>query len=54
MHAITVPNDKINLAQATREIAAAYIAAGIDPTKSAIFAQSAVGDLHAQLMVSGN
>jgi len=50
MHAITVPNDKINLAQATREIAAAYIAAGIDPTKSAIFAQSAVGDLHAQLM----
>lgn len=50
MHAITVPNDKLNLAQATREIAAAYIAAGIDPKKSAIFPQSAVGDLHAQLM----
>ncbi len=50
MHAITVPNDKLNLAQATREIAAAYIAAGIDPDKSTIFPQSAVGDLHAQLM----
>ncbi|OIN87076.1 MAG: tryptophan--tRNA ligase [Alphaproteobacteria bacterium CG1_02_46_17] len=50
MHAITVPNDKLNLAQATREIAAAYIAAGIDPEKSAIFPQSAVGDLHVQLM----
>ncbi len=50
MHAITVPNDKLNLEQATREIAAAYIAAGIDPKKSAIFPQSAVGDLHAQLM----
>jgi tryptophanyl-tRNA synthetase len=50
MHAITMPYDRDGLAQATREIAAAYIAAGIDPKKSAIFAQSAVGDLHAQLM----
>lgn len=50
MHAITVPYDPANLAQATREVAAAYIAAGVDPSKSAIFAQSSVGDLHAQLM----
>lgn len=50
MHAITMPYDPATLKKATREIAAAYIAAGIDPDKSAIFAQSAVGDLHAQLM----
>ncbi|MDY0028317.1 MAG: tryptophan--tRNA ligase [Pseudobdellovibrionaceae bacterium] len=50
MHAITMPYDRDSLAKATREIAAAYIAAGIDPKKSAIFAQSAVGDLHGELM----
>ncbi len=50
MHAITVPYDPANLAQATREVAAAYMAAGVDPSKSAVFAQSSVGDLHAQLM----
>lgn len=50
MHAITMPYEHNNLAKATREIAAAYIAAGIDPKKSAIFPQSAVGDLHAELM----
>jgi tryptophanyl-tRNA synthetase len=38
------------LATATREVAAAYIAAGVDPNKSSIFAQSSVGDLHAELM----
>ena len=50
MHAITQPYERDNLAQATREVAAAYIAAGVDPAKSAIFAQSSVGDLHAELM----
>jgi tryptophanyl-tRNA synthetase len=42
LHAITVPQDPAVLAQSTREIAAAYIAAGIDTGKSIIFAQSHV------------
>lgn len=42
LHAITVKHDPAALAQATREAAAAYIAAGIDPNKSCIFAQSSV------------
>jgi tryptophanyl-tRNA synthetase len=50
MHAITQPYDPKVLAQSTREIAAAYIAAGVNPQKSAIFVQSDVGDLHAELM----
>lgn len=50
MHAITMPYEAGNLATATREIAAAYLAAGVDPKHSSIFAQSAVGDLHAELM----
>lgn len=50
MHAITMPYERDQLAVATREVAAAYIAAGVDPQKSAIFPQSAVGDLHAELM----
>lgn len=48
-HAITVAYDPDALAAATREIAAAYIASGIDPSKSAVFVQSAVPG-HAQLM----
>lgn len=50
LHAITVPYDRAVLAQNTREIAAAYIAAGVDPNRSAIFAQSASADHHTQLM----
>ncbi|MEM8833339.1 MAG: tryptophan--tRNA ligase [Pseudomonadota bacterium] len=42
LHAITVKHDPSKLAQATRETAAAYIACGVDPEKSYIFAQSAV------------
>ncbi|MFY9287699.1 MAG: tryptophan--tRNA ligase [Alphaproteobacteria bacterium] len=42
LHAITVPQDPEKLKNAVRETAAAYIAAGIDPTKSALFVQSAV------------
>ncbi len=49
LHAITMPYDAQNLRHATREIAAAYIAAGIDPEKCIIFPQSSV-PAHSQLM----
>lgn len=49
LHAITVDYEPTKLAQATREIAAAYMAAGIDPSKSTIFAQSHIPE-HSQLM----
>ncbi len=49
LHAVTVDYDPSHLAQATREIAAAYIAAGIDPDQSTLFVQSAVPE-HSQLM----
>lgn len=49
LHAITQDYDAAHLAQATREIAAAYIAAGIDPEKSSLFVQSHVPE-HSQLM----
>jgi tryptophanyl-tRNA synthetase len=49
LHAITVPQEADKLAQSTREIAAAYIAAGIDADKCIIFPQSAV-PAHSQLM----
>ncbi len=42
LHAITAGHDPSKLAQATRETAAAYIAAGVDTDKSHIFVQSAV------------
>ncbi|VAV94669.1 Tryptophanyl-tRNA synthetase [hydrothermal vent metagenome] len=42
LHAITVPQPKGLLASNTREIAAAYLAAGVDPAKAIIFVQSAV------------
>jgi tryptophanyl-tRNA synthetase len=48
LHAITVPQDPAILTQSTREIAAAYIAAGIDTQKSTIFVQSHV-TAHAEL-----
>ncbi len=48
MHAITVWQDPAVLAAQTREIAAAYIAAGLDPKKATIFPQSAV-PAHAEL-----
>jgi tryptophanyl-tRNA synthetase len=48
LHAVTVAHDPAQLAQSTREIAAAYIAAGVDPKKSYIFAQSSV-PAHSQL-----
>ena len=48
MHAITVWQDPALLAAQTREIAAAYLAAGLDPDKATIFPQSAVPQ-HAEL-----
>ncbi len=42
LHAITVWQDPKDLTHNTREVTAAYLAAGIDPTKSIIFNQSAV------------
>ena len=42
LHAITQPQDPATLTRSTREVAAAYIAAGIDTERSIIFAQSHV------------
>ena len=42
LHAITVWQDPDKLLSQTREIAACYLAAGVDPDKSVIFPQSAV------------
>ena len=48
MHAITVWQDPARLRQQTREAAAGFIAAGIDPTRSILFNQSQV-TAHAEL-----
>lgn len=48
LHAITVPQDPIELRNNTREIAAAFIACGIDPKKNIVFNQSQVAE-HAEL-----
>ncbi len=48
LHAITVDPDPKTLAANCREVAGAYIAAGVDPKKSIIFIQSAVR-AHAEL-----
>ena len=48
MHAITTWQDPAKLRQQTREGAAAFIAAGIDPVRSILFNQSQVG-AHAEL-----
>jgi tryptophanyl-tRNA synthetase len=42
LHALTQPQDPAQLRAQTREVTAAYIAAGIDPERSIIFNQSAV------------
>jgi len=48
MHAITVFQDPSELAANTREVAAAFIAAGVDPTKHIVFNQAQVPQ-HAEL-----
>lgn len=41
-HAITVPQDRIQLRKQIRSLAALYVAVGLDPAKSTIFIQSEV------------
>ena len=48
LHAITLWQDPKLLAEQTRHVTACYLAAGVDPTQSIIFNQSAVAG-HAQL-----
>jgi len=48
LHALTLPQDPNELRAQTREVTAAYIAAGIDPEKCVIFNQSTVPG-HAEL-----
>jgi tryptophanyl-tRNA synthetase len=48
MHAITVWQDPRELAAQTREVTAAFVAAGIDPQKHIVFNQSQVAE-HAEL-----
>lgn len=48
LHALTVPQDPKELMKKTIEVAKIYLAAGIDPQKSAIFVQSHVKE-HAEL-----
>ena len=48
MHSITVPQDPAELKKHTLDIAALYMAVGLDPKKSIIFAQSTVPG-HAEL-----
>jgi tryptophanyl-tRNA synthetase len=42
LHALTLPQDPNELRQNTREVTAAYVAAGIDPERCTIFNQSTV------------
>ncbi len=48
LHAITADADPATLASRTREVAAAYIAAGVDAQRSIVFVQSAVRE-HSEL-----
>src|SRR3954449_9734580 len=48
LHALTLPQEPDELRQATREVTAAYIAAGVDPERCIIFNQSMVAG-HAEL-----
>ncbi|MCU9849212.1 tryptophan--tRNA ligase [Defluviimonas sp. WL0024] len=48
LHAITVWQDPVDLQNATRELAASYIASGLDPKRSILFNQSQVPG-HAEL-----
>jgi tryptophanyl-tRNA synthetase len=48
LHAITVPQDPVQLRQSIREVTAAFLACGIDPQKHIVFNQSQVPE-HAEL-----
>lgn len=41
-HAITMPQDRLKLRKQTRQLAAIYLASGIDPDKATLFIQSEV------------
>lgn len=49
LHALTVPTDPADITRRSRVTAAQYIAAGVDPERSAIFCQSHVRE-HTELM----
>ncbi|NYF99055.1 tryptophan--tRNA ligase [Janibacter cremeus] len=49
LHALTVPTDPADITRRSRITAAQYIAAGVDPERSAIFCQSHVRE-HTELM----
>lgn len=49
MHTTTTPFNPSELRKNRREVILDYLAAGLDPNKSAIFVQSDLADLHAQL-----
>jgi len=42
LHAITIPQDPIELREKTLDVAALYVAAGLDPKKATLFVQSQV------------
>ena len=48
LHAITVPQDPVELRRMTLDIAALYLAVGLDPDKTTLFVQSHVHE-HAEL-----
>ena len=48
LHAITMAQDPVELKNAIRQVTAAYIASGVDPTRSILFNQSQVSE-HAEL-----
>jgi tryptophanyl-tRNA synthetase len=48
LHAITVPQDPVELRQNTRQLAALLFASGLDPERSALFVQSHMHE-HAEL-----
>jgi tryptophanyl-tRNA synthetase len=50
LHTMTTPFSPDELRKNRLEVAMDYLAAGLDPAKSVIFAQSDLADLHAQLM----
>ncbi len=45
-HALTTINDAAQLRARTREVAAAYLALGLDPTRAVLFRQSDIPELH--------
>ena len=48
LHALTMPQDPVQLRAKTREVAALYLASGLDPNKVTIFVQSHIA-AHSEL-----